>query len=294
VCGTGSPRHLLSGDRDLVGIRTGQCLGCGMIFSNPFYDPDVIDEFYRVAYRSVFKGHPDPKAFVAGHAYPTDRARFFLRLFEQEGVLPPLSGSVLDVGCGEGTLLRALRAARPDLQLHGVEPTASYRANAVADTGVPIAAAVSEVTTDASFDLITCIHVLEHVREPVALLEQIRDRLAPNGWCYVDVPNAAAYDGIDDFHVAHCNHFTAHTLALAVECAGMAVRKVAAHQPVTLPSSLFALTQRNGSAVRGVTPDPEAERIARRLVGFRMHTYLMRRLSASVTYRLTRLVPGRQ
>jgi 2-polyprenyl-3-methyl-5-hydroxy-6-metoxy-1,4-benzoquinol methylase len=270
VCESTDARHLLSGDRDFIGIRTAQCLSCGMIFSSPFYDSVVVDEFYRGAYRSVFKWQPDPKEFIARQTYLIDRARFFLALLEQERALPEANGSLLDVGSGEGTLLRTVRAARPDLRVWGVEPTVSYRDNAEAEIDVPIVASVSALDRGLAFDLVTCIHVLEHVRQPLELLRQIREHLTPGGSCYVDVPDAAAYSSVDDFHVAHCNHFTAHTLAMAAERAGMVVRRIQAHRPPSLPPSLALLAQRADTARRDVTADPQGKAVADRIVAMRV------------------------
>jgi SAM-dependent methyltransferase len=284
LCGAGSARHLLAGDRDFIGIHTAQCVACGMIFSSPFYGPAVVEDFYRVAYRSVFKGQPDPKEFIARQRYLADRARFFLELFAREGILPSPGGSLLDVGSGEGTLLRAVREMRPDIRLRGVEPTISYRTNAEAETGVAIAPAMSELESGTTFDLLTCIHVLEHVREPMELLRQMRERLAPMGWCYIDVPDAAMYGSVDDFHVAHCSHFTAHTLALACERAGMAVTRVLPHQPPSLPPSLLLIAGRAAEARRDVITDPQAERLAERLRAMRVGTttHLARRAGAVI------------
>jgi SAM-dependent methyltransferase len=273
VCDSTVVRHLLSGDRDFIGIHTAQCDACGMIFSSPFYDPEVVDDFYRGAYRSVFKLQPDPKAFIARQTYVAERARFFLALFAAEGILPDESGTLLDVGSGEGTLLRAVGEARPDLELRGVEPTVAYRTNAEAETGVPIAPSMAELEPGSTFDLITCIHVLEHVRQPLELLDQIRDRLAPGGRLYVDVPDAAAYASVDEFHVAHCNHFTSHTLAAVVERAGMGVRTVRPHRPPSLPPSLLLIAQREGGTRKAVTPDPEARRLAVRISAMRISRF---------------------
>lgn len=272
VCDAPNARHLLSGDRDFIGIHTAQCTACGMIFSSPFYDPAVVDDFYRGVYRSVFKLQPDPKAFIARQAYMAERARFFLALFAEEGILPATGGSLLDVGSGEGTLLRAARDARPDLRLRGVEPTISYRANAEIETGIAIAPTVADLEPGSTFDLVTCIHVLEHVRQPLELLLQIRDRLTAGGCLYLDVPDTAAYTSVDEFHVAHCNHFTEHTLATVVEQAGMAVRQIKPHRPPSLPPSLLVIAQRDGSRGK-ITSDPHAGRLAERIIAMRISRF---------------------
>jgi hypothetical protein len=255
-----------------------------MIFSSPFYTSAVVDDFYRGAYRSVFKGQPDPKAFIARQRYLRERAHFFLELFAREGILPRPSGSLLDVGSGEGTLLRTVGELRPDLHLRGIEPTTSYRDNAQAETGVSIVPSLSELEPGTTYELLTCIHVLEHVREPLELLMEMRERLDQHGSCYIDVPDAAMYSSVDDFHVAHCNHFTAHTLSVMCERAGLVVRAVRPHRPPSLPPSLLLIAQRGKECRADIPRDPDTARLADRLRAMRVGTatHLARRARAVI------------
>jgi 2-polyprenyl-3-methyl-5-hydroxy-6-metoxy-1,4-benzoquinol methylase len=266
LCGCESVRLLVRGDRDFIGIPTSQCRQCGFVFSSPYYPAEVIAGFYREDYRALFKGQPDPRGLAIRQGYLRERAAFFLGFFEELGILPLPHGSVLDVGCGEGTILRGLQRRFPGLRLTGVEPTVSFARHLAEDTGIPVVDRLGEVG-DARFDLAISIHVLEHVHDPVGLLGEIREHLGPRGRLYLDVPDLGLHHSITDLHLAHCNHFSAHTLTVALERAGLVPERVIRHLPPTLPPSIFAVARagRAADAPETVRPDPEAERHALRV-----------------------------
>ena len=77
--------------------------------------------------------------------------------------------TLLDVGCGEGYVLRHLRPSIPGLQAQGID--GDRRALGQARAASPEAVlwqgdAALLPFRDRSFDMVTCIEVLEHLREP--------------------------------------------------------------------------------------------------------------------------------
>ena len=297
LCGHEEVRLLVRGDRDFIGIETSQCRRCGFVFSSPYYPAEVISSFYREGYRTLFKGQTDPRGLAVRQGYLRERAAFFVSFFEEQGILPLPDGNVLDVGCGEGTILRSLQQRFPRLRLGGVEPTVSFARHLAEDTGIPVVERIGEIGDGARYDLAFSIHVVEHVHDPVSLLREIRERLSPEGRLYVDVPDLGMHHSINDLHLAHCNHFSAHTLSTALQLAGLVSERVVRHRPPTLPPSIFAVARRAGpSDLSGAAlPDPEAEAHARRVarIDTRRAAFWARRLKERVGGRLRARSGGR-
>ena len=266
LCGSPTPELLVRGDRDFIGISTSQCPRCGFIFSAPYYTPAVIAEFYQERYRSQYKNQPDPRGLSDLQGYLRERAEFYGLWLARRQLLPGAGGGMLDVGCGDGTLLLSLRDRRPDLRLAGVEPTVSFARHLGDERGLEIASALDGLAIGQRFELVTLVHVLEHVQDPVGLLQEVRGRLEESGRVYVDVPDVGSHSSLMDLHLAHCNHFSVHTLGLALSLAGYRVIEAAAHRPPTLPPSLFAIAEVDDSAPGAtVLPDPDAVTLANRV-----------------------------
>lgn len=117
--------------------------------------------------------------------------------------LSPLSGKrVLDIGCGGGILADAMARKGADVlgidlatkslkvaQLHALEaqtPQISYR---------EISAEALAAEQPASFDVVTCMEMLEHVPNPQSIVAACAALVKPGGWVYFSTinRNAKAY-----------------------------------------------------------------------------------------------------
>ena len=109
----------------------------------------------------------------------------------------PLSGhQVLDVGCGGGILAEAMARQGADVlgidlaskslkvaQLHALE---SGLAN-VAYREVAVEALAAE--RPASFDVVTCMEMLEHVPDPASVVKACAELVKPGGWVFFSTLN---------------------------------------------------------------------------------------------------------
>ena len=108
----------------------------------------------------------------------------------------PLEGkSALDVGCGAGLLAEPL--ARLGAKVTGIdaapEVIAVARSHAAA-SGLDVDYRVGGVETlEGTFDLITCMEVIEHVADPAAFLVSLSRRLAKDGLLILSTPNATGW-----------------------------------------------------------------------------------------------------
>jgi 2-polyprenyl-6-hydroxyphenyl methylase / 3-demethylubiquinone-9 3-methyltransferase len=108
----------------------------------------------------------------------------------------PLAGKVaLDIGCGAGLVCEPL--ARLGAEVTGVDAAADNVAAASQHAeamGLDIRYMAGEVAglDIGTFDLVTCVEVVEHVADKPAFLRDVAARLAPGGLLVMSTPNRTA------------------------------------------------------------------------------------------------------
>ncbi len=105
--------------------------------------------------------------------------------------LKTVTGRVLDVGCGSGTMAKALKRERPDLDVFGVDfATSAIETASGAAGGVTFKVAPAEGLpfADGWFDAVTMYDVLEHVDDPANVLGEIARVLKPGGRFHLVLP----------------------------------------------------------------------------------------------------------
>ena len=133
-------------------------------------------------------------------------------------------GLVLDVGCGDGTFLRAICDAVPGARGLGVDPALSR--DCIEDDGriVLIKDIFSSQVISERPALIVSRHVLEHIPDPVAFLRTIGQGVAPDRCpCFFEVPDLAWIldnHAFWDICYEHCNYFTASSGQVALRESG--------------------------------------------------------------------------
>lgn len=103
--------------------------------------------------------------------------------------------SVLDIGCGRGTLIQALRAASPSSKYVGIEISDSLRALANSKGIEVVKHDVSRRLPfeDETYDLVLFGEVIEHLFDPDFALDEIHRILKPAGTLIVTTPNLASW-----------------------------------------------------------------------------------------------------
>lgn len=98
----------------------------------------------------------------------------------------PSSGDVLEIGSGDGKILRTFAVQRRDLRLHGCD----VRDWAAGDSGIEFRLITSRDIPyeDATMDAVVIVDTLEHVDEPEHLVAEIARVLRPGGRFLAFVP----------------------------------------------------------------------------------------------------------
>lgn len=193
------------------------CQACGFVFQDASASRAALPDFYTENYRKLYQESeaPTPKDLHQQELRAADQIRFL----RAQGVQSLLR--VLDIGASSGSFLRALQQ-----EFHaegvGVEPGNAYRALAEAQ-GLSMVENLPKLIASKPqrFDLVSLMHVLEHLPDPVGVLRQIREELlTPQGWLLLEVPNFYAHNS---YELAHLSCFTPHTIAEALSKAGYEV-----------------------------------------------------------------------
>jgi hypothetical protein len=125
--------------------------------------------------------------------------------------------SVLDVGGGDGHLLRSFLAAGSQCYV------LDYNQHPIAGV-TRLGATPADLEGGRTFAAIVCSHVLEHVASPADFLLRLRAALLPTGLLYVEVPFEIWRDiPIQLDPVTHVNFFTRESLATILEMNGFRI-----------------------------------------------------------------------
>jgi 2-polyprenyl-3-methyl-5-hydroxy-6-metoxy-1,4-benzoquinol methylase len=165
-------------------------------------------------------------AFVAEYLDPV-RLAFYEEIAQLCDALEPTS--VIDVGCGGGDLLLRVTRDSEDIRAVGVDSARSAvnRAQELVPQGRFFAGDATQLELDETFDLVLCTEVLEHVRDPAAILDALERFCGSDGTIVITVPDGA----IDTFE-GHSQFWTEAELAALLEPRGLReIRRIGPVEP---------------------------------------------------------------
>jgi len=141
---------------------------------------------------------------------------------------------VLDFGCGTGGMLDGLgrfgHVVGVDADVRAVELSRSRGHDVrhiVGDASLPF--------DDGSFDAVTALDVLEHLREDVAALRELRRVLRPSGVLLATVPAFQSLWGDQDVVSHHFRRYRAPQLASRLRDAGFEVERTTYFNTLLFP-----------------------------------------------------------
>ena len=141
------------------------------------------------------------------------------------------NGKLLDIGCGAGHFLNAMKKTGWNVQ--GVDASEKARELVSNSFNLDIKSPLDWLNSDEKYDVITCWHSLEHIHEPWVYLEKIRTHLNSDGVLVVALPNYnstdakrygsswAAYDT-----PRHLYHFTIESMEKIASLCGFSIQSM--------------------------------------------------------------------
>lgn len=154
-----------------------RCQSCGLVLAQPQASDAAMAAYYDGAFYETLWADGERLHAETREWHRTRGVPHFAKLWRGWGVKPP--GLALDVGCGYGGLLAALRDA--GWTCRGVEPSARAVATAQA-AGLDVQQGHGpSVFRGAAADVAIAWHVLEHVRQPADFLRELVATVRPGG-----------------------------------------------------------------------------------------------------------------
>jgi 2-polyprenyl-3-methyl-5-hydroxy-6-metoxy-1,4-benzoquinol methylase len=161
---------------------------------------------------------PDKRA-VFDHYWETRNLssvdlRTRLRIAIVESMLAGQTGTLLDVGCGRGTVAAHFAELGHNVTAIDISPLAIQWTEKQHPLVKAYILDLESEPLDGTFDTILCLEVLQQVRDPQSVLTKLREALAPGGHLIVSLPNEfhlarrlsillgrVNFGGIDDTHI---------------------------------------------------------------------------------------------
>lgn len=196
------------------------CTQCGAVQKCPtpewLADIEAIYGSYDLYHQGA--GAEQPIFEIAG-TQSAPRSKSLVQ-YVKNTLRPRPAGALLDFGCGNGDALRSFTGEFSDWSLHGAELNDRNLDKLKKIPGFSKLHTCPIDEIDNEFDLITLIHSLEHVLDPVEILEKLSTRLSPDGHLFVEVPDCGA-NPYDLVIADHLLHFTLSSLGRTADRAGL-------------------------------------------------------------------------
>ena len=211
-----------------------KCGDCEIVFVYPIQSPKEERAFYETEFAHYMKERGAPGETSAQEHFEKNQAEAERRCANLQPYLRS-DLRVLEIGSSTGFLLAAIEPHVASVT--GIEPGHLYREYADRRR-IKTFADLSELA-EKRFDLILAYYVVEHLRNPVERLSQLRDVLNPGGHLAIEVPNVDdalvrfyQLDSFDRFYwqKAHYFNYSHRTLTMVLEQAGFEAVKMIPEQ----------------------------------------------------------------
>lgn len=171
-------------------------------------------------YEAYRQGTKEEQKTFDSRGYSESRSSKILKYFIDEFKI--FNGNWLDYGCGDGSLLRMVSTIAPDFKLNGFD-VSEHNKNEIEKTGVTFWSDLTKINIGC--DVISLVHVLEHFKNPVRQLIQLKDFLKDEGLLLIQVPSYK----INPFDLTiydHGSFFCESTLTHTLIHAGFKVEQI--------------------------------------------------------------------
>ncbi|MBV6479682.1 MAG: Ubiquinone biosynthesis O-methyltransferase [Ignavibacteria bacterium] len=153
-----------------------KCKECEIQFLNPQYTEKYLNQYYS-SYTNI------------GNEYEASHCNSHLECLRTIEIYGLREGKLFDIGCGSGALISI--AKRKGWKVIGYDVDCTTVKAISEKTGATIYCGdFNELKMeDQTIDIVTMLHVLEHLKNPLSYFKKINQVLKPNGFLFIVLPN---------------------------------------------------------------------------------------------------------
>jgi len=203
-----------------------ECVQCHLVRTEPILSQDQVQKYYSLPYygtgKEKFKGLAETITYWLNYR----RAYSVLsHLKSRKRFLAGIPSRILDIGCGRGNLLRILKDK--GCECYGVERTEFPDIGPYKDIHFLKGNLNEQLFEESYFDEVILWHVLEHIENPIAMIQEAARIIRPGGIVALAVPNFGSFQAklfqSAWFHLdlpRHTYHFDPNTLSQCLNRSG--------------------------------------------------------------------------
>lgn len=196
-------------------IRIVKCTSCSVVYlSSP--DHSFQSDLYEYYSEHMLCTHSSPNA-ASLNSISYLRVLRKLQKYTSSSI-----SSILDVGCGDGSFVEV--CIKHGFNCQGIDLSASAVSLAQARRlPVTLTSAFDSNFNSKTFDLITLFEVIEHVDEPLKLIDRLASLLSDSGLLYLTTPNYSSVERFilqskwPVFHSEHITYFTSYQMRRLIQ-----------------------------------------------------------------------------
>ena len=221
--------------------------------ADPLPSTEELKEYYENIYYQLCPSSTySPKYSEPELEYFKNRALIIENIFQQRLCLQggKIHKNIIDIGCGEGFLLHHFlkknwHVEGVDFSSHGIKAQCPDLLPFFTEGNV-FSLLEEKIKQGKKYDFINLSNVLEHVIDPIDLLERLKHISTPTAMIHISVPNDFSnfqYFLLDCGYLLketwfappdHLNYFTFDTLKILIEHVGYKISRMLADFPIEL------------------------------------------------------------